>query len=173
MGYYASGSGVLKLKSEVPEDVLVLLSWENAGFSEVADSPDGGLWLTFEYSKFHDDDMVHAMNKIAQYVESGDVEFCGEDGSHWRYHFRNGKMEEQGGEIVYKSDKPKKTYRIVFMRRNEDRDSEHDYYFDGVSIEVDNQAPEHMFVDLINKFEQYVDENEIEDVSVNEIYEEE
>jgi len=30
-----------------------------------------------------------------------------------------------------------------------------------------------MFVDLINKFEQYVDENEIEDVSVNEIYEEE
>ena len=173
MGYYASGSGVLKLKSEVPEDVLALLSWENAGFSEVADSPDGGLWLTFEYSKFHDDDMVHAMNKIAQYVESGDVEFCGEDDSHWRYHFHNGKMEEQGGEIVYRSDKKKRTFRIVFMRKDEDPDADHDYYFDGVSIQTDAENPEDICVDLMNEFAFYVDENKIEDVTVNEIYEEE
>lgn len=101
MGYCATGSGCLKLKSEVPEDVLALLSWENAGFSEVADSPDGGLWLTHEYEKYHNDDVVYAMNKIAPYVEYGDVEFSGEDDCHWRFHFEDGSVKEQDGEIVY------------------------------------------------------------------------
>ena len=172
MGYYAHGSGVLKLKSEVPEDVLALLSWENAGFSEVADSPDGGLWLTFEHSKFHDDDMVHAMNKIAPYVESGDVEFCGEDDSHWRYHFHDGKMEEQGGEIVYKSNRPKRKFRVMFTRVDE-RTDEYGYCDDSVIIEVDSKLTANIAAELINKFEQYVEDNEFVDVSVDKIYEEE
>lgn len=64
-------------------------------------------------------------------------------------------------------------FRIVFMRKNEDPNDEHMYYFDGVTIETDEQTTENIFVDLINKFNQYVEDKNIEDVSVNEIYEEE
>lgn len=178
MGYYASGSGVLKLKSEVPEDVLALLSWENAGFSEVADSPDGGLWLTFEYSRFHDDDMVHAMNKIAQYVESGDVEFCGEDDSHWRYHFRNGKMEEQSGEVVYKSSKNARSFRIEFTRKYENGDGDLHWYdedsgivFDETEFDTSYHNNEVAWVDLINLFNDFVAENHFKDTRVTAIEE--
>ena len=171
MGYHAHGNGILKLNDEIPEDVMGLLSHQ---FDEIKDSFDGGLELVFELSKYYKDVMNFVMNKVAPYVESGDVDFIGEDDDCWRYHFNNGTVEQQEGKVVYvpyKSYKQTKMYRVVFMRKSEEENPEHDYYFDGVSIEVEGQSIEDMFVDLINKFEQYVDENNIEDVSVNEIYE--
>ena len=173
MGYYAHGYGCLKLNSQVPEDILGLLSFENAGFSNIIASPDGELSLIFEDEKYYEDCVTDAMEKIAPYVTSGAVEFCGEDDAHWRYYFHDGKMEQQRGEVVYKAYKPTRVFRVVFLRLNEDPNINHEYYVDGVSIRVDNGDMECMFVDLINKFEQYVDENNIQDVSVNEIYEEE
>ena len=160
MGYYAHGSGVLKLKSEVPEDVLALLSWENAGFSEVADSPDGGLWLTFEHSKFHDDDMVHAMNKIAQYVESGDVEFCGEDDCHWRFHFCNGKVEEQNGEVEYKGGK--RTFNVCYYHSEGSNEAQFDIDDDDFAV---------MMNELIALTRQVADESNEQNIEIYRIEE--
>ena len=105
MGYYANGGGTLKLKKDmtVPASILADLGRE---FTEVADAPDGGLWLTFEYDKYHDDDVTDAMRNLAPFVESGNVEFAGDDDCHWRFHFWNGTMKYQSGRIVYEDADP-------------------------------------------------------------------
>lgn len=119
MGYYANGGGQVMLRKDelgtpvkLPDDLLKMLGED---FSEVADSPDGGLWLTHEYNKYHSDDVEQSMEALASYVTSGDVEFAGEDDCHWRFHFENGEVEEQSGEITYKSNKQKmRTFNVVY-----------------------------------------------------------
>lgn len=174
MGYNASGDGSVVLKKEVPEEILELLNSSDVGF-ETEDSPDGGLWLTFYYDKYHEDDVIHALNKLAPYTESGDIEFTGEDDTHWQFHFENGKVEERDGEVVYKSGKKTRSFRIVFMQKNNDPNIKEDYYFDGVTISTDGQTTEEICVDLMNGWRKYIEENNIDDVvdGVNEIYEEE
>ena len=105
MGYYASGHGTLILKKDmkVPTKILADLGRE---FDEVADTPDGGMWLTHEYGKYHDDDMTEALQKIAPFVAKGDVEFSGDDDINWRFHFYDGKMRYQEGRIVYEDSDP-------------------------------------------------------------------
>lgn len=98
MGYYANGGGQVWLKDKVPEDVLGMLGKD---FSEVADSPDGGLWMTFEYDKYYDDEITESMNKLAPYVKSGNVEFTGEDDCVWRFHFYDGKVRYEAGRTVF------------------------------------------------------------------------
>ena len=98
MGYYANGGGQVVLKDNVPQDVIEILEKD---FAEVADSPDGGLWMTFEYDKYYDDEITEAMNKLAPYVKSGNVEFTGEDDSVWRFHFYDGKVRYEVGRTVF------------------------------------------------------------------------
>lgn len=98
MGYYANGGGQVVLKDKVPEDVLGILEKD---FAEVAGSPDGGLWMAFEYDKYYDDEITESMNKLAPYVKSGNVEFTGEDDCVWRFHFYDGKVRYEVGRTVF------------------------------------------------------------------------
>lgn len=98
MGYYANGGGQVVLKDKVPQDVIEILEKD---FTEVADSPDGGLWMTFEFDKYYDDEITESMNKLAPYVESGNVEFTGEDDCVWRFHFYDGKVRYEVGRTVF------------------------------------------------------------------------
>ena len=98
MGYYANGGGDVTLQSEVPENVLELLSC--AGFA-VDKASDSGLWLTFEYNKFHEDDTEQALKRLAPYVKDGNVDFSGDDDEHWRYEFEDGKVYYAQGAIEY------------------------------------------------------------------------
>lgn len=116
MGYYACGGGTLKLKKDmkIPAEILADLGRE---FSEVADAPDGGLYLTFEYDKYHDDDVTEALRSLAPFVESGNVEFAGDDDCHWRFHFWNGTMKYQCGRLVYEDADPdwRRLYRVEMI----------------------------------------------------------
>lgn len=98
MGYYANGGGQVVLKDKVPDYVLGMLE---KSFAEVADSPDGGLWMTFEYDKYYDDEITESMNKLAPYVKSGNVEFSGDDDCVWRFHFYDGKVRYEVGRTVF------------------------------------------------------------------------
>lgn len=98
MGYNASGSGLVILKNEVPDDVLALLS--SAEFL-VEDTQNGGLWLTFEYDKYREDDLVVALKKLAPYVDDGEIDFHGDDNSQWKFEFENGRVYYCEGHIEY------------------------------------------------------------------------
>lgn len=99
MSYDVSGGGefVLRKDDKVPDEVLALL--RSAEFL-VEDAPDGGIWLTFEYTNFNDQ-IEDALKAFAPYVESGDVEFRDDFGDHFRYRLANGKVWYANGEITY------------------------------------------------------------------------
>ena len=101
MNAYGNGSICLNCPVEnIPEEVIKI---GNEVFTEIADSPDGGLWLTLEYGRHEDpDDFLDAM---IPYTKSGYVEYTSEYEDHWRYEFRDGKWEELTGRITY-DDKP-------------------------------------------------------------------
>lgn len=111
MSYYASGNGQLKLKDgvKIPTEIIAEIAKD---FDEVADAPDGGIYLTFEYSSYHDDDVTEKMEKLAPFIMEGDVVFEGDYNEHWRFHFYDGKMRYQNGRVVYEDADP-------YFRRSE------------------------------------------------------
>ena len=98
MGYYASGSGQVVLKDKIPDEVCESLA---EVFSDVEDAPDGGLWLTFEYDKYHTDDVWESLERLAPYVKDGNVTFTGEDCDSWRFAFYDGKVRYEYGRTVF------------------------------------------------------------------------
>ena len=105
MGYYAHGCGTLKLKpnTEISEDLMDML---RDAFDEVWVWSDGALEVEHSHDKYHEDVVAEPLEKLAPFVESGDIEFTGEDDECWRFHFWHGRMREQNGRVVYEdSDK--------------------------------------------------------------------
>lgn len=111
MSYTAFGGGQLVLIKDIPIKVLTPLDYQHAGF-DIELSPDGGLWLTFESNNYNDQ-IEPALNALAPYIKSGDINFSGEDNSNWRFHFKDGTVEEQSGEIIYKTNKNRK-FKVVY-----------------------------------------------------------
>ena len=150
MSYNASGSGQIILKKEVPDEVLALLDERGAGFL-VEDAPDGGLWLTYQYNSYNDQ-IEDGFKALAPYVKSGNVEFTGEDGEHWRFHFENGKVEEQNGEIVYRDVTPRKrTFNINYLDPNNEEDQ--------TQFDTEDADFITMFNDLVGLFGEFAGEN--------------
>ena len=57
-----------------------------------------------DYSKYYEDDTYEVLDKIAPLVESGEIEYSGEDESHWRFIFKDGTWNEEYGYIHYESE---------------------------------------------------------------------
>lgn len=97
MSYCVSGKGTVVPSKKIPAKVVQDLL--HAEFL-VEDSPDGGLWLSFEYTNFNDQ-IEDALKAMAPYVKDGSVEFVGEDHEFFRYEFDDGKIWYADGKIVY------------------------------------------------------------------------
>jgi len=146
MSYNTFGSGTLKLKknAKIPKDVLNKLSID---FDEIADSPDGGLWLTKEYSR--DIDVDGAMNKLAPFVESGKVTMTGEDDEHWQYVFKDGKVYYQTGKVEYKQTK--RTFNVNYIDPENMEDQ--------TQFDIEDADFVTMFNDLVGLFGRFCAEN--------------
>lgn len=145
MSYNVFGTGHVELNqdTEIPEDILEKL---NENFDEVADSPDGGLWLSKEYSR--DNDVDGAMKKLAPFVLAGEVTMTGEDYEHWRYRFNDGKVYYEPGEIVYKPQKH--SFNIGYY--------DPDGNTDETQFDINDADFSTMFNELIKLFEQFCGE---------------
>ena len=118
-------------------------------FSEVADSPDGGWWMTKEYGSFSWDDMNGAMKAVAPFIVSGEVEMTGEDFQHWRYRFWNGKVYIEDGEIAYKQTR--RRFNVDYY--------DPDGNSDQTQFDIEDRDFATMFNELIGLFEQFCGEN--------------
>ena len=101
MGYEARGNGEIMLNRK-PEDIpagIIDKGWR--AFSEVAPSPDGGLWITQESQRYYEDAVLDFLTAIAPYTASGHIEFVGDDDYMWRFVWTNGEWQEQNGRIVW------------------------------------------------------------------------
>lgn len=98
MGYYANSSGCFEVKDLKDVDaVLAAIEEFGAGDSWV----DGGSVSFFYNDKYYEDEVFEFLGKVEEYLEAGEVEWVGEDRCHWRHILKNGKFEEESGEIVY------------------------------------------------------------------------
>lgn len=60
---------------------------------------DGALWFNFN-SKMGDERLL--FEALAPFLKAGSyVDWRGEDGEHWRWEFRYGRMVEKAGRVVY------------------------------------------------------------------------
>ena len=170
MGYGAYGGGQVTLRTDelgakvvVPDKVLAQLTL--AEFL-VEDSPDGGLWLTFEFGTYNDQ-IEPAIIALAPYVKAGNVVFHGEDNEHWRFEFENGKLWYANGQIEYKRSFEmvrKRSFNIGFTRFNAEKD---DYEGDETQFDVDDQPNETLYAELMNLFTVFCEEDNVQDWTVD------
>lgn len=57
-----------------------------------------GIWGD---EKYYEDEVYQFLKAIAPFTTGGEIEYIGEDGEAWRFHFRNGSWYEDRGRIVY------------------------------------------------------------------------
>lgn len=101
MGYYATWSGVLKMK-EAPTKMT--MNELNSVFDDAYyDSKKNQLEL-YGHEKYHEDDVYSVLNEIKSIVKSGEIEFTGEDESHWRIMLVNDEWIEESGAVYYESE---------------------------------------------------------------------
>lgn len=92
------------------ESIVNAVAAAGDGFSEVAklagSETDNSfvLCLTHEYEKYHEEDIQETLKILAPITSDGEVEFAGEDDSHWVFRFENGCFTEYNGSIVYDCD---------------------------------------------------------------------
>lgn len=114
MGYYAAGGGEIKLKQvELPLLVMTRLN-DTFEYKVYNDNPET---ILIDYdNKYHEDSVIETLDALTPYVESGCIQFTGEDGGRWRFRFINGEWVEENGKITWSreqkfSDEDKK--RII------------------------------------------------------------
>lgn len=110
MGYYATGGGCITLKQfctkKQSDDAVDTLSYD---FGYI-DSSGCNLYLNFD-GKYYEG-ILEGLNKAAEQAPflCGEIEFIGEDGSHWRYTFNQetNSFIEEFGSVVWDGEAPLK-----------------------------------------------------------------
>lgn len=99
MGYSANGYGYLETKNT--QEVLNILSSSNLDLS--VNNVDDYLAIDcYLNDNYNEDDVYDFLRKITPYVLNCDnIEFTGEDDTHWRFVFKGGRFYEQNGHIEY------------------------------------------------------------------------
>ena len=103
MSWYADGYGSFVPKNGgIPENVLQELNEMSEFDMSTYNSRDGKAeWYLSYDGNFHEDEALEYLRKLAPYVESGEIEMSGEEETHWKYVFKDGKWVEINGHIVY------------------------------------------------------------------------
>lgn len=98
MSYYANVDAKIRVTTNNIDIVSTIFASHD--FSVDFD-PSYNAFYYSSYGNYDDDVWDDLAGEIAPYVEEGEIEFCGEDDSHWRFVFRKGRYDYEGAEITY------------------------------------------------------------------------
>lgn len=100
MGYSANGYGYLETKRT--QEVLEIVSNSDLELN-MSNLGNDCLGIDFYLNdNYNEDDVYDFLRKITPYVLNCDnLEFTGEDDTHWRFVFKGGRFYEQNGHIEY------------------------------------------------------------------------
>ena len=103
MSYWANYSGTIKCKDSILPEIIDLFSeyFENAYY----DNKDNEFDID-GYTRYYGEDVSKALEIINPYCISGDINFHGDDGEHWRFIYKDGEWRKEEGLIFYESDLP-------------------------------------------------------------------
>ena len=104
MGYCAYGYGQIYPRNNgIPDGALAELDdmdeFYVVRYDIVHDGNDE--WFLQHEDNFHSDSAAEYLNKLAPYLESGEVDMTGDDDAHWKYVFSKGGWAEYRGHVVY------------------------------------------------------------------------
>ena len=96
MGYYADYAGYVKFKETPDDNVLNILKYNIECWKE----------NDLEYSiggndKYYEDAICEMLEAVTPFCEKGEIEYRGEDGSLWRFIFKNNEWIEEAGFVKY------------------------------------------------------------------------
>lgn len=114
MGYYATGSGTIVFRSGYDVDAVEKILEEMDGycpFDRFSHDVETGQLEVGVSEKYYEEETKEVLKKLEPYVEQGEIEYEGEDGSIWRYVFFDGTFHEEDGRPVYESQ------MAAFLRR--------------------------------------------------------
>ena len=102
MGYYAVYGGAIKFKEKPSDGVLESLDYmfENLNYDKESMTADFG----GEETNYYDDEVLDALNDVKDIIESGEIEWSGEDFCHWRHLFKDGRWVSENASIIYESE---------------------------------------------------------------------
>ena len=129
MGYCASGHGCITMKYRLPIEVIDEIEnvlreqFEVDTFKSNASDADAkvsfDVWT--DYDKYYEDAVWEVLETVAKLtvIESGEIEYYGDDDCHWRFIYKDSKWEEQDGHIVYEErSEIRKANRYFSLLRN-------------------------------------------------------
>ena len=100
MGYCASWDGTIKFKQDITNEIIEECEYV---FNELHYEPAEKTLTLYGNGKYHSDEVIYFLDAIKNITESGEVKFCGDDGAHWRFIFRENKWIEESGDVYYDS----------------------------------------------------------------------
>jgi len=112
MGYYASGSGYIDVGSARPSEQALrdLAEHGGLGFRLMAPNKHFHFYtidVLHEYGNYSEEEVIDFLSMAGRAFQilGGEIEFSGEDDSHWRFVWngRDGRWYEQNGSIEYES----------------------------------------------------------------------
>ena len=107
MGYCASANGTVTVKDTA--DLATVREALDRVFDEVsgphATCPANLVVSTHSDSNYHDSAYFGLYERIAPFVADANVEFAGDDDSHWKHVFSDGQWREIPGKVVYNESK--------------------------------------------------------------------
>ena len=114
MGYYASGDGIIILKKGISTDEVeeILKSYDHRYEVEINIEEDKNKQIILDivrpHDKWRDDEETELFEIIAPYIESGHIDFEGEEGCYWRYQYNpeTKEWDEHSGEIIFGIHEP-------------------------------------------------------------------
>ena len=110
MGYNAHGSGELLLKRKIPDDIIEsFIAFDEAQQYERVEKTGKKIrCLLMEHydDRYWGTDIYKDLEKVEPFVESGSIDFHGEDDCVWRFRFDpvKGEFTEDNGRISYEFD---------------------------------------------------------------------
>lgn len=104
MGYYATGFGTITFNKHLDTHEIEVVTGcvREFEFEFIFDGYRQDMDLSHD-GKYYDDLLKEDLVRLFDtgLVASGDIEFCGEDDAHWRFHYTPTGFVEQNGRIVY------------------------------------------------------------------------
>lgn len=110
MSYYANGSGTITFKPGTTEDEinLILDKYFDYHFDDSelwTDQSVNRVVLDFNHHEnYHGEVIDDLLRDLSPFVESGELDFIGEDNSMWRFRFDGEGFEEENGDVIFESD---------------------------------------------------------------------
>ena len=116
MSYYATGSGSIQFNNRLDEKTIMSIeekldecgmdfynSYDKKLKNGDCESKVTVIECSNDSNYLGDDEVKEILDEIrdVSQIDSGEIEYVGEDGSHWRFIFKNGEWEMQPGTVKY------------------------------------------------------------------------